>query len=100
MGRWTNFLRGMGSVLDIYPERGPFVPLKVPKPRIHRWSEMHAERNCAVRERTGDGKNVGRCWFHTEEKNDRLTCPRHGDVTEVQSHYRATGELSEDPRDG
>ncbi len=58
-----------------------------------------SDRNCAVRERTGDGVSVGRCWFHTAEDNDILTCPRHGDVTEIQSRFSETGELGEDPRD-
>jgi hypothetical protein len=56
------------------------------------------DRNCAVRERTGDGVSVGRCWFYTSEENDALTCPRHGDVTEIQEHFNVTGELGEDPR--
>jgi hypothetical protein len=58
-----------------------------------------SDRNCAVRERTGDGVSVGRCWFHTDEDNDILTCPRHGDVTEIQKLFSETGELGEDPRD-
>lgn len=56
-------------------------------------------RNCAVRERTGDGVSVGRCWFHVDELADTLTCPRHGDVTNIQGHFTETGELGEDPRE-
>ena len=56
-------------------------------------------RNCAVRERTGDGVSVGRCYFYTGKEGDSLVCPRHGDVTEIQKHYGVTGELSEDPRE-
>ncbi len=61
------------------------------------------DRNCAVRERTGDGVSVGRCWFHTDEVEGTLgevfvTCPRHGDVTSIQKHFSETGELGEDPR--
>lgn len=56
------------------------------------------DRNCAVRERTGDGVSVGRCWFHTDEAEGTLTCPRHGDVTSIQKHFSETGELGEDPR--
>lgn len=47
---------------------------------------------CAVRERTADGASVGRCWFRTEKGR----CPRHGDVTEVQRNYRATGRLTDE----
>ena len=36
--------------------------------------------NCAVIERTGDGKSVGTCWFYLK---DGTTCPRHGKVKEV-----------------
>lgn len=32
--------------------------------------------NCPIRERTGDGVSVGRCWFHCPDG----ICPRHGDV--------------------
>lgn len=32
--------------------------------------------NCNVQEKTGDGKPVGRCWFHLEKG----VCPRHGIV--------------------
>lgn len=49
-----------------------------------------APNNCAINEVTGDGKHVGRCWFHLENN----ICPRHGDVTEVQEHFRETGELT------
>lgn len=55
-------------------------------------------RNCAVLERTGDGVSVGRCWFHTDEKDGTVTCPRHGDVTKIQEHFLDTGKLGEDPR--
>jgi len=51
--------------------------------------------NCAVRERTGDGVSVGRCWCYVGDKD---VCPRHGDVKAVMEHYRKTGSLSEDPR--
>jgi len=57
-----------------------------------------SDRNCAVRERTGDGVSVGRCWFWTNEKSGVLTCPRHGNVTEIQKHFSTTRELGEDPR--
>jgi len=33
--------------------------------------------NCAVRERTGDGRSVGACCFYL---TDGITCPRHGVV--------------------
>ena len=58
-------------------------------------SEPIAPNNCAVRERTGDGVSVGRCWFHAPDD----VCPRHGDVSEVQSVFRETGSLGEDPRE-
>jgi hypothetical protein len=50
---------------------------------------------CAVRERTADGTNVGRCWFWLDEKD---ICPRHGDVSELMKIFRETGKLQEDPR--
>lgn len=34
-------------------------------------------RNCAVKERTGDGVPVGPCCFYLE---NGTTCPRHGRV--------------------
>ena len=36
-------------------------------------------RNCAVIERTADGKSVGICCFNLQ---DGTTCPRHGTVKE------------------
>ena len=59
---------------------------------------MPADRrvqNCPIRERTGDGISVGRCWFYLP---DGKTCPRHGDVSVAVERYKLTGELSEDPR--
>lgn len=53
------------------------------------------DRNCAVRQRTGDGKSVGRCWHYTDEADGNLTCPFHGDVTKIQEHFVSTGELGE-----
>jgi hypothetical protein len=47
---------------------------------------------CAVNERTGDGKLVGRCWFRTEGGQ----CPRHGDVSKVQERYAQTGHLTDE----
>lgn len=32
--------------------------------------------NCPIKERTGDGTLVGRCWFHCPDG----ICPRHGNV--------------------
>jgi hypothetical protein len=37
--------------------------------------------------------------FFMSEESGVLTCPRHGNVTEIQKHFIATGELGEDPRD-
>ena len=54
--------------------------------------------NCPVRERTGDGVSVGRCW-HFLGREDAKVCPRHGDVTEQVVEYTRTGRLQEDPRD-
>lgn len=51
--------------------------------------------SCPVRERTGDGVSVGRCWFHLP---DGKTCPRHGDVSAQVEEYRQTGKLPEAPR--
>jgi hypothetical protein len=48
---------------------------------------------CAVNERTGDGRSVGRCWFDTKPDG---RCPRHGDVRAVQNNYKATGRLTDE----
>lgn len=56
------------------------------------------DQNCAVRERTADGISVGRCWFSLDLVDGRWLCPRHGNVTEVQTVFHNTGNLSEDPR--
>lgn len=56
-------------------------------------SRMH----CAVRERTGDGVSVGRCYHFV---GVTYQCHRHGDVREIQEHWVRTGTLSEDPRAG
>jgi hypothetical protein len=47
---------------------------------------------CAVRERTGDGRSVGRCWFHVKGGE----CPRHGDVSKVQAEYARSGRLTDE----
>lgn len=49
-------------------------------------------RGCAVNERTGDGRRVGRCWFHVVDGK----CPRHGDVLRVQTEYARTGRLTDE----
>lgn len=54
------------------------------------WSDA-----CAVREHTADGTSVGRCW-HFVGRGEKKTCPRHGDVTEVQRRYTETGKLTND----
>lgn len=53
-----------------------------------------AVNNCAVREFTGDGVSVGRCWHSLRDGK----CPRHGDVQAVQAHYERTGELTNERR--
>jgi len=62
-------------------------------------SPIHPEcifpKSCAIREFTGDGVSVGRCWFHV---GDNDVCPRHGDVREVMTRHRETGKLTDDPR--
>lgn len=40
--------------------------------------------NCPIREQTGDGRVVGRCWFYLP---DGKTCPRHGDVSVEVERY-------------
>lgn len=52
----------------------------------------HNLKACAVNERTGDGRSVGRCWFVVVEGR----CPRHGDVTAVQERLRTTGKLTDE----
>jgi hypothetical protein len=55
-------------------------------------------RNCAVLERTADGRTVGRCCFYTEvgPRSGLLVCPRHGDVEDVQRTYEETGRLTDE----
>lgn len=50
------------------------------------------ENLCAIRERTADGKPVGRCCFPVKDGR----CPRHGDVLAVQERYRSAGELTDE----
>jgi hypothetical protein len=50
-------------------------------------------RACAVLERTGDGRSVGRCWFDTGKE---CVCPRHGDVRAVQKRYLECGKLTDE----
>jgi hypothetical protein len=50
------------------------------------------ERTCPVRERTGDGTPVGRC-FHFCPNN---VCPRHGDVSAPLALYRETSALTDE----
>ena len=47
---------------------------------------------CAVRERTADGRSVGRCYFQTVDGR----CPRHGNVRKVQERYTKTGRLTDE----
>jgi hypothetical protein len=47
---------------------------------------------CAVYERTGDGRGVGRCWHLVVDGK----CERHGDVTKVQEKYVRTGRLTDE----
>ena len=56
------------------------------------WEMPVNERACAVNERTGNGVSVGRCWFNVVDGR----CPRHGDVTEVQTKYAKTGKLTDE----
>ena len=50
--------------------------------------------NCPVRERTGDGVSVGRCWRFMP---DQKTCPTHGDVSAQVAEYKRTGKMQEAP---
>ena len=38
--------------------------------------------NCPIRQRTGDGQSVGRCWYYCPCG----ICPLHGDVREYLKH--------------
>lgn len=51
-----------------------------------------APNACPIRERTGDGRSVGRCYFHCPDG----VCPRHGDVSEPLKTYRTTGKLTDE----
>mgnify|MGYP000982489153 CR=1 FL=1 len=50
-------------------------------------------RNCPIRERTGDGRSVGRCWHYV---GDELRCPRHGNVESAVRKYEETGQLTDE----
>jgi hypothetical protein len=50
------------------------------------------QNSCPIRERTGDGVSVGRCFFHCPEG----VCPRHGDVSAPLKLYRETGKLTDE----
>ncbi len=55
-------------------------------------SEITHLHNCPIRERTADGRSVGRCWFYCPDD----VCPRHGDVSEALAVYRETGDLTDE----
>lgn len=48
--------------------------------------------SCPIDERTGDGKQVGRCWHFCPDD----ICPRHGDVSGPLALYRETGRLTDE----
>ena len=50
-------------------------------------------RACAVRERTGENVNVGRCYHFVGDEN---VCPRHGNVSDVQKRFSETGKLTDE----
>lgn len=56
-------------------------------------TERYGSANCPIREFTGDGVSVGRCWFYMP---DGKTCPRHGDVSVAVATYLATSELTDE----
>lgn len=47
--------------------------------------------NCPIRERTGDGTPVGRCWHWCPGG----ICPRHGDVTKYLQRLPKTTDENE-----
>ncbi len=49
----------------------------LPKLEISRNYPSYLSDNCAVIERTADGKSVGACGFYLK---DGVTCPHHGIV--------------------
>jgi hypothetical protein len=55
-------------------------------------SKFPSPNACPIRERTGDGRPVGRCWYHCPGD----VCPRHGDVSGPLTEYRATGRLTDE----
>ena len=56
--------------------------------------QMKFDRNCAVLERCGSGRVVGRCWMPLREGSD--FCHRHGDVSSIMRCYRDTGQLTDE----
>ena len=63
-------------------------------PIFRRGQKLEAlmDKNCAVREFTGDGVSVGRCMHYVGTNS---ICPRHGDVSAVQKRYVETGKLTD-----
>ena len=52
---------------------------------------LEKKMNCPIREKTADGRVVGRCWFHLP---DERTCPRHGDVSVAVEKYKKDKSLT------
>lgn len=51
--------------------------------------------NCPIKERTGDGTPVGRCWFACNAGK----CPRHGDVSRYLARLPKLTDENEMRRD-
>jgi hypothetical protein len=65
-------------------------PFKKKPPR-----EPEPTGTCLVREFTGDGQYVGRCWYMTHDG----ICPRHGNVRRYLDEAEETGRTDGWPRD-
>lgn len=55
--------------------------------------DIRFNRNCPIRERTTDGRSVGRCWHYVGYE---LRCPIHGDVRVAIKKYEETGALTDE----
>jgi hypothetical protein len=64
-----------------------------PKPKRKDLVKSYPNPNsCPIRERTGDGIPVGRCYYHCPGD----VCLRHGDVSGPLNTYRETGKLTDE----
>lgn len=75
--RVTFFMKTLNTKYQSDPTRHAEVFAYLPELEISQAYSKWMPNNCAVVERTGDGRSVGPCGFYLKNKID---CPRHGTV--------------------